>query len=667
MIRMPSTHNVLLTTLVSLTLLAGVSSFNELHAAEYTVQSPNGVNALRFTVDQDGVKYAVLRHDQPIITPTPISVTVDGQKLPNGAATDDQQTSVDRILKPVVPTIASEIREHFNELTLEFEAAIRLRARAYDDGVAFRWELNSAKAEVTVDAEQLAYHFTRNCAGYFPDLSGNTGGDYFTHHEPMYRWMSLDAYDNQTTNAAPFLLKVGDDDWLLITDMNVRSYPGLWLRGAGSPQLTGEFARYPLKTAYTSGHGDKPTERAAYLARTKGQRSLPWRAFVLGDSAGLLTSTMLYCLADPSEFEDTSWIKVGKVVWDWWHNWNLYGVNFRAGINQDTYKYYIDFAAEIGAPYVILDEGWNLKGRENLLKVKPELDLPKLSAYAKQHGVGLILWLTSDEAEMHFDKAFEQFTEWGIAGLKLDFVQRDDQAMMDFLERFAKEAAQRHLLVDIHGGPKPMGLNRIWPNVVTLESVVGLENSKWSEKANPEMAVTIPFTRMMVGPMDYTPGAMVNLQQREFKPMFSTPASQGTRCQQLAMYVVYVSPLQMLCDMPMNYHANPECLAFLKEVPTTWDETHVLTAQVGGYVLLARRSGQDWYIGGMTNWEPRDLSGQLDFLGEGKYQMTAYKDGLNADRNGLDYRVETSTVDRTTMLKLWLAPGGGFAAKLTPQ
>lgn len=638
-----------------------------LHAAEYKVQSPNGFNELVFSVDGEGVRYSLLRRGQAIITPTPIGLSVDGQKLPGKATMQIADTQViDRQLAPPVPTLTKQIREHFRELRIDFAADISLRARAYDDGVAFRWELTGASDEVIIDHEQIDYAFARNFSGYLPDLSDNGPGDYFTHHEPNYHRKSLTDYPSETTTAVPFLIELDKGDWLLITDANVRSYPGLWLRGSGSTRLSSEFARFPTKTEYKGKHGNRPLERAPYIARTSGNRSLPWRAFVLTDAAGLLTTTMLYCLADPSEIADPSWIKPGLVVWDWWHDWNLYDVPFRAGINQTTYQYYIDFAAEIGAPYVILDEGWNLAGRENLLNVVPEIDMPKLVQYGRERGVGLILWMTSDEAELHFEQAFEQFSTWGIAGLKFDFIQRDDQPMIEFIERYVSEAAKRKMLVNIHGGPKPAGISRTWPNVLTIESVKGLEQSKWSTKANPEMATIIPFIRMPLGPVDYTPGAMVNIQEKSFKPMYTTPASMGTRCHQLAMYVLYLSPLQMISDIPMNYRANPESLAFIKDVPVIWDETRVLGAEVGAFAAVARRSGKDWYIGAITNWEGRELKLKLDFLTDQQHKITAYEDGLNADRNGLDHRVTNSTGNGSTVLTVKLAPGGGYAARITP-
>jgi alpha-glucosidase len=376
---------------------------------------------------------------------------------------------------------------------------------------------------------------------------------------------------------------------------------------------------------------------------------------------------MLYNLADPSTGTkaDWAWIKPGKVAWDWWNAWNITDAGIeKPGVNQATYKAYIDFASANKLEYVILDEGWSVRGPANLLKVVPEINMPELSEYAKSKNVGLILWMTSAALEANFDAAFEQFTKWGIVGLKIDFMQRDDAPMMDFLYRASEEAAKRKMLADFHGGSKPAGLLRTWPNVLTHESVLGLEHNKWGKDANPELVTLQPFIRMVVGPMDYTPGAMVNKPLADHKVVHAAPMSLGTRCHQLGMYVVFLSPLQMLADTPSNYRKNPGSLAFLRDVPTTWDETRVIEAKVGESVVVARRKGTDWYVGGLTNWQPREVQLKFDFLGPGPHQATLFQDGTESEDG--DVAGKTLPANNSASMTIKMAAGGGFAAVIRP-
>jgi alpha-glucosidase len=636
-----------------------------LPASPVDVTSPNGRHVLKVEAGNGQVSYSITSGGQAVISPTPISITIDGVPRPqNPAAAKVSRRKIHETVKPPVPTIASSLVDSCNEALLTFKDGVALRCRAYDDGVAFRWECTLGDKQVTVNDESLAFSFAEDFQVYFPESHGK---GFFSHQENQFHRMPVSKTAKMKMACVPLLVELGDGGYLLISDVNVEGYPGLWIEGANTEKtLPAVFPPYPLETKLRGDRSLEVARAADFLARTSGNRSFPWRGFVVADAAGLLTSTLLYHLAEPSRIDDTSWIVPGKVAWDWWNYNNIHGVPFRAGINQDTYKHYIDFAAEMDIPYIILDEGWSVRGPENLLKVVPEINMQALADYGRSKDVDLVLWMTSAALEQNFDTAFAQFSEWGIAGLKVDFMQRDDQVMMDFLYRTAEEAAQRKLLLDFHGGSKPAGLLRTWPNVLTHESVLGLEQNKWSENANPELAVLLPFLRMVVGPMDYTPGAMVNLQKKDFKPMFQTPASQGTRCHQLAMYVVYLSPLQMLADTPTNYRRNPESLPFLREVPVTWDETRVLQAAVGESLVVARRNGNRWFIGGLTNWNAREFELPLDFLADGPHGMTTWKDGPNADRNGNDVSVETSKVGNQSTLSIQLAPGGGVAAMIEP-
>jgi alpha-glucosidase len=374
---------------------------------------------------------------------------------------------------------------------------------------------------------------------------------------------------------------------------------------------------------------------------------------------------MVYLLAAPSRLTDVAWIKPGKVSWDWWNNLNLRGVSFHAGVNNDSYKYFIDFASKNGIPYIILDEGWYKLG--DLLTQAPNIDVPELVRYGAGKNVGVILWTTWSTLENQLQPAMDQFQKWGVRGIKVDFMQRDDQRVVNYYFRVAREAAARHLLVDYHGAHKPAGLNRTWPNVLTFEGVHGLENNKWTDNVTPTHNVTLPFTRMLAGPMDYTPGAMINAQPRDFRAIFDRPMSIGTRVHQLAMYVVYESPLQMLADSPTEYEREADAMEWLRAVPVTWDETRALAGEAGSHVLVARRHGNDWFVGAMTNLSARTLTLDLSFLGAGRWTMDTWSDGANADRNGMDYVKARRTVTSADKVEVKLAPGGGFAARLTKE
>jgi alpha-glucosidase len=450
-----------------------------------------------------------------------------------------------------------------------------------------------------------------------------------------------------------------------IAESDVDDYPGLWLKGTDGPALAATFPPYPLKLQTTSDRDVKVVEAADYIAKTRGTRTFPWRVVGIAPHDGdLVTNPILWLLQSPSKSNDTNWVKPGKVAWDWWNALNVFGVDFKSGVNTATYKYYIDFASKYGIPYIILDEGWYKLG--NVLDVVPDINIPELVAYGKQKNVSLILWVTWKSLEDQLIPALDQYAKWGVAGVKVDFMQRDDQAIINFLHRVLSETAQRKMLVDFHGLQRSATMTRTWPNLISNEGVRGNEWNKWSADITPTHTVTLPFTRMFLGPMDFTPGAMLNATTKGFSAVFDRPMSQGTRCHQLAMYVVYESPLQMLADSPSNYLREPDAMEFLSAVPTTWDDTRVLAARIAQYVVVARRSGNDWYIGAMTDSNPREVSIDLSFLPAGQFEMISYEDGINADRMAGDYKKSTTPVDRTTKLKLRLAAGGGWAARIHP-
>ncbi len=627
-----------------------------------TVTSPN--RAVVVTVDTVGqVTWTVSVRSRQVLRPSRIAMTLEGGRTLGlaPAVTGTTTRAVDQVLRPVVRIKRAEIPDRFTERRIDFAGDYSLIVRAYDDGVAYRW-VTKLPGEITVVSEDATLAFPANYMVWFPEEVS-----FLSHQERLYKRVKLSEISEGRFSSLPALVEIPGGPKIAITEADLFGYPGMDLTsGSEIHSLKGLFPAYPVKLELRRDRDERVVERAGFIARTKGTREFPWRVLVLAErDADLLSTDIVYRLASETTMADTSWIRPGKVAWDWWNNNNIVGVPFRAGINTDTYRHYIDFAAENRIEYVILDEGWYRLG--DLLAVSPDMDMEALAAYAQQKKVGLILWVVWKTLDNQLVPALDQFVKWSVKGIKVDFMQREDQWMVEFYERVAREAAARHLLVDFHGAYKPTGLYRTWPNVLTSEGVVGLEHSKWTIDASPDNAVTFPFMRMMAGPVDYTPGAMLNAARADFQPIYGRPMSQGTRCQQLAMYVVYESPLQMLADSPSNYRREPESLAFLAAVPTVWDETRVLGAKVGEHIVVARRAGREWYVGAMTSWEPRDLEVDLSFLGGGAFEADMYRDGANADRAGVDYVREKRSVTAGERLKVHLAPGGGWAARIVPR
>jgi alpha-glucosidase len=465
------------------------------------------------------------------------------------------------------------------------------------------------------------------------------------------------------------VVELNDGKKLCITEADLESYPGLYLNKGEDQSLRGVFAPYP-KQVKQGGHNmlqGLVTERENYIAKCKGSRSFPWRVFAVSTSdKELLDNDLVYLLAESSRVKDTSWIKPGKVAWEWWNDWNIYGVNFKSGINNDTYKYYIDFASKQGIEYVILDEGWAVNKKADLLQVVPQLDIQELVNYGKSRNVGIILWAGYWAIDRDMENVFKTYSDMGVRGFKVDFMDRDDQAMVDFYYRCAETAAKYHLMIDYHGAYKPTGLHRTYPNVINFEGVYGLEQLKWAPPSIDMVTydVTMPYIRMLAGPLDYTQGAMRNATKENYRPINSEPMSQGTRCRQLAEYVIFESPLNMLCDSPSNYLREPECTRFISEIPTIWDQTLALDGTIGEYIVIARRKDDVWYVGGLTNWNKRNITVDLSFLDKGNYEVELFSDGVNADRAARDYKRDIFSALENQKLSVTLMPGGGFAAKI---
>ncbi|HEX8429020.1 glycoside hydrolase family 97 protein [Hymenobacter sp.] len=640
----------------------------------YHVKSPDG--KLDLTVQTGAVLSWSVQHEAtPVLAPSPISLTLSGGEVlgKNAVVENSKTASVNTtIAAPIYKK--SKVTDNYNQLTLDLKGKYGLIVRAYNEGAAYRF-FTKRKGQITVVNEDVAFNFTADHAALIPfvrDLRVPTDM-YISSFESLYTPLKLSEVNKvkkDTLAFLPALVTIGDNKKAVFLEADVEDYPGMMLKGAtqATPSLHSEFARYPAEEKAGGFHNMQLVvpKRESYIAKTSGTRSFPWRIVVVGaNDKDLANNDMVFKLAAPSRIKDVSWIKPGKVAWDWWNDWNISHVDFKAGINTPTYKYYIDFAAANKIEYIILDEGWSEE--TDILKISPNVDLAELLAYGKQKNVGIILWANWRSINEKMDAAYAQYAKLGVKGFKIDFLDRDDQKMVVSSYTLAQKAADYKLLVDFHGMHKPDGLSRTYPNVLNYEGVKGLENNKWTPNDDvPRYDVTLPFIRMMAGPMDYTPGAMRNAIKSEFRPNNSKPMSQGTRCHQLAMYVVFEAPLQMMADNPTAYLKEPESTDFIAKVPTTFDQTVALDGKVGEYVALARQKGDTWYVGAMSNWDPREMTLDLSFLGTGSYEAVIFQDGLNADRDATDYKREVRKVTAQDKIKINLSNGGGWAARIYP-
>lgn len=637
----------------------------------YTLSSPDG--RLQTTVAAgEELTYDIRLEGRTLLEASPLALELDNGSTwgAHPRVIRTRRTRVDRrIASPFYR--ADSIDECYNALTLRMKGDWEVEFRAYDDGVAYRF-VNRSKRPFHIVSERVEYRFPDDFQTTVPYVATGREGDLESQlhnsFENTYTTAPLSEMNPGRLAFLPLVVDAGEGVKLCLSESDLCDYPGLYLRNAdGGQTLSGYFAPCPAREEQ-GGHNRLQMlvrEREAYIAQVDAPRSFPWRMAVVGSDTQLAASSMSYLLAAPSKINDRSWIRPGKVAWEWWNDWNLAGVDFRTGVNNQTYRYYIDFAAAHGIEYVILDEGWAVNLKADLFEVVPEINLPELVEYADRKGVGIILWAGYHAFNRDMERVCRHYAEMGVKGFKVDFMDRDDQAMTAFNHRAAETAARYHLLLDLHGTHKPAGMNRTWPNVLNFEGVYGLEQMKWNAAKSDQMEydVTIPFIRQVAGPMDYTQGAMLNATRENAYSNYSEPMSQGTRCHQLALYVVLDSPLNMLCDSPTNYEREEECTSFIAGIPTVWDETRILAGELGEYIVTARRKGTTWYIGGITDWTPRDLQLDLSFVGSAA-TAELFRDGVNADRKASDYRREEIRLDPSRPFAVHLAPGGGFTLKV---
>jgi alpha-glucosidase len=628
-------------------------------AQNYTLTSPNGNIQVAVEISDD-ISWSASLKGNLIIEQAQVAMDFSkGADL--GAKMKVKKHNIENLsstVRPVLPHKDAIIKDECTELSIRFKQGFTIKFRAYNDGVAYQI-IDDNKEAREVMTETISITFPEGTQSLFPEEESM-----YSHNERLYLDKNISDIAADQFGSLP-LLFMTDHGKVLFTETALHDYPGMFIKGNGNHTLEAIFPKYVLKAVDSKAWSDRTqtiVEEADYIAKVSGKRDYPWRVFIISDDdRTFIESNLTFQLAKPLALENTDWIKPGKVAWDWYNANNIYGVDFKSGLNTATYKYYIDFAAANDIEYVILDEGWT-KSTTEILGFNPDIDVPELIRYGKTKGVELILWVLWKPLDANMDEILETYASWGVSGIKVDFMQRNDQYMVSSYEQIAKKCAELELLVDYHGAFKPSGLRRVYPNVINYEGVMGNEQNKWSADITPEHNVTLPFIRMAAGPLDFTPGAMANAHKINYKISFERPMGLGTRAHQVAMYVIYEAPLQMMCESPSKYYQEQETVDFITQIPTTWDETIVLHAAVGDYVALARRKGDQWYIGAMTDDSPRDLELDLSFLGAGAYQAEVFKDGMNANRVAVDYKKEVVEVDARSKLKISMVGGGGWSA-----
>ena len=672
------------TTLLSMFCLIAACAM----AGNYEVSSPNGKVKVVVNTDE-AVKWSVSYSGQTVLQPSVIDIQLRQGKKTLGLG------QVGKVAKYQVESSfknpfykKAEISDAYGQLLMYTNQKFTIEVRAYDDGAAYRLISSNTKPSLVVN-ETAEFSFADDYQAFVPYVNDNRGGERYCYSfESYYDEAPLSKMFPDSLAITPLAVCLPGGMKAIVMDAGVENYPGMFVKRAKCEEVKGEklvaeFAPYPL--AQEIGGYDRlnlvPTKRADYIAKLDGRQSLPWRAVVITErDADILNCDMAQRLAPACRIADTSWIHPGKVAWDWWNNCNITGVDFASGMNTNTYLYYIDFAAKNKIEYVIIDEGWS--GKESLMDdLSPEIDLPRVIAHGKEKGVGIILWSSwrnligsnpLNDIKVT-DEVMKHYADMGIKGFKVDFFDRDDQQVIASAYKIAESAARYHLYLDYHG-LKPFGIQRAYPNIFNFEGVKGLENSKWEPRVGdgplhnqPRYDVTAPYLRMLAGPMDYTPGAMMNAMKDSFFGNNDHPMSQGTRVHQMAMYTTFEAPLQMMADSPTKYMQNQECTDFIAQIPTTFDETVALDGQLGEYIVIARRKGTTWYVAAMTDWTARDLAIPLSFLGEGKFSADIFADGANAMKEATDYKHTKQTATCQDQLKIHLSSGGGWTGIFKKQ
>ena len=656
--------------LFALTILSvSISSHTQ---RNYKVSSPDNTLKVSVSVCDGTIKYSVEKDGTVVLSPSEISMTLGDGTAYDGSVKFRKfvSSASDKVLDAPFYK-KSKVKDNYSQALLQFKT-FDLVFRVYDAGVAYRF-VSKSKTPFKVKAEKAEFAFPADWTMYVPYVCQHTSSlesQYFNSFENIYEHVNLSEWNKERLAFLPLMVESPDGYKINIMESALMNYPGMYLYNSDADaSLEARFAPVP-KDVRQGGHNNLQglvESREDYIAAYDGATAFPWRIIsVSSQDKEMLDNDLVWLLGEPADAQtDWSWIKPGKVAWEWWNCWHVTGVDFAAGVNNDTYKHYIDFASKYGIEYVILDEGWAVTGNADLFDVVPEIDIAELVRYGAERNVGIVLWAGYWAFDRDMDKICAYYSDLGVKGWKIDFMDRDDQVMVDFYARAARTAAKYHQFVDFHGAYKPCGLNRTYPNVLNYEGVHGLEQMKWVKPGTDQLTydVTFPYIRMAAGPVDYTQGAMKNSIYSRYTPCYTDPGSQGTRCHQLGLYVVFDSPFNMLCDAPKYYEQEKECTEFIAGVPTVWDETLAIDGKVGEYIVIARRSGEDWFIGGITGQNACDVNIDLSFLGEGKWKMTLFTDGINSERHAEDYKKVENEVNGS--LTVHMSKGGGFALKLS--
>lgn len=648
----------------------------------YTIASPDQRIAL--TVDiTDKVEYAISHGEDIVLEKSPVSMLLtDGTGF--GVNPVLRKAEMKKIKEYINAPVYKKktVADIYNGLLLRFKGDYTIEFRVYDDGVAYRF-ISEKDKPFCVQNEQAVFNFPKQSKayvtyvrenGYHADNKGDKGTfeeQFFKSFVNTYSYMNLSDWNPRRLAFMPLLVELGHGKKVCLTEADLLDYPGMYLNNSDtSNTLKGVFAPYP-KTVKQGGVDDMQEvvlTRENYIAKCEGSTNFPWRTLIISaKDIELANNDMVYRLSTPNQIGDLSWIKPGKAAWEWWNSCNLYGVDFTTGINNETYKYYIRFASDHQLEYIVIDAGW-YKGND-MLDVTDELNLKELVEYAKDRNVGIVLWTGSYPFMQDIEKVCKHYSGIGIKGFKIDFMDRDDQSMVNFHYRAATIAAKYHLVLDFHGTYKPTGLNRTCPNVLTFEAVQGLEHMKWAAPNVDQVTydVTMPYIRMVAGPLDYTQGAMRNAIKRNYRPVNSEPMSQGTRCRQLAEYVIFESPFSMLCDSPTAYMEETECTGFIAGIPVVWDHSLALSGEVTQFITLARKKENVWYVASINNWDTRKVDLDLAFLGEGEFKAEIFRDGLNADKVAQDYKREIVRIPSDRKMSFTMAPGGGYIMRIIKE
>lgn len=643
------------TKIISLVLMLsiGISSYAQ---KVVTAQSPDGQTNVCVTLS-DAIYYDVVSHGETLLTRSIIGMQLSDRTLGEKPVLKKKSVkSVEETVTPIFPLKYSQVKNNYTLLTLDMKGGYSVDFRIYDDGVAFRMR-TSLPGMIEIMQENTVFQLADEC-----DLVLQQPGGFKTGCEENYSLVKSSQWKKTDRMTELPVLIMGKNQKILLSEFDLVSYPGLFLKGNSDNSLSAIQPKVPLKYEDDGDRRQRILKEADYIAKTEGTRTFPWRYMLITQEDGRLAeNTMPMRLAQKCQLEDVSWIKPGQACWDWL-NGIPYGPNvtFEGGINLETYKYFVDFASRNGIPYIIMDEGWALNTRDPY-KTNPKVNLPELISYAKSKNVGIFVWLPWLTVEHNMD-LFEKFEEWGIVGTKIDFMDRQDQWMVDYYDRVAKEAAEHHIMIDFHGAFHPSGLEYRYPNVLTFEGVRGME---FNGSCTPKNSIWFPFIRNAVGPMDYTPGPMICYQPKYHHGNRPFCSGVGTKAYHLAAFVLFESHLQMLMDNPCRYDEWPDCRDFIASVPVNWDDTRVLAAEAGQYIVMAKRRGDKWFIGGITNDKDRELDVTLDFLpDDAEFEMTSFVDGVNAGTMAMDYLQKKSVVNKGTKLHIRMVRNGGFAAAI---